>query len=72
MGINASNERVKFTFYIGQEQKLNHSDQCEAKLSTMPIIINEETKNDPPADKNGSGRPFTGISPTVIAEFTNT
>ena len=44
----------------------------DAKFNTIPIIINEETKKDPPYDINGNGNPFTGINPTVIAELTNT
>jgi hypothetical protein len=41
-------------------------------LSTIPIIIKDETRNEPPADRNGKGNPLTGIKPTVIAEFTKT
>ena len=30
------------------------------------------SKNDPPAETKGNGRPLTGISPTVIAVLTKT
>lgn len=69
--INTLIERVKFTFLILELQKVIQSDQCEAKFNTIPIIIKEDTRNDPPADKNGKGSPLTGIRPTVIAELTN-
>ena len=35
-----------------------------------PIIIKQDNKNEPPAEINGSGRPFTGIKPTAIAVLT--
>jgi hypothetical protein len=41
-------------------------------FDTKPIIMKELTKNDPPADMKGKGKPFTGIKPTVIAVFTKT
>jgi hypothetical protein len=36
----------------------------------MPSIIKHETKNEPPYEINGHGKPFTGIRPTVIAALT--
>ena len=34
--------------------------------------MKEVTKNDPPAEIKGKGKPFTGISPTDIAVFIKT
>jgi hypothetical protein len=36
-----------------------------------PIIIKQDNKNEPPAEINGSGKPFTGIKPTAMAVLTN-
>jgi hypothetical protein len=41
------------------------------KLTTKPIMIKQESKNEPPAEINGIGRPLTGIKPIVIAELIN-
>ena len=32
-------------------------------------MIKHDNKNEPPADINGIGKPFTGINPIVIAEL---
>jgi hypothetical protein len=37
-----------------------------------PIIIKQDNKNEPPADINGNGKPFTGIIPVDIAVLTKT
>ena len=37
-----------------------------------PTIIKQDNKNEPPADINGKGRPFTGIIPVDIAVLTKT
>ena len=63
---------LNLQFYQFIYNILHQSDQCDAKFNTIPIIINEDTKNDPPYEINGNGKPFTGINPTVIAELTNT
>ncbi len=39
-------------------------------FKAKPIIIKQDNKNEPPAEINGSGRPFTGIKPTAIAVLT--
>tara|TARA_B100000575_G_scaffold284114_1_gene277741 strand:- start:56 stop:238 length:183 start_codon:yes stop_codon:yes gene_type:complete len=40
-----------------------------AKLVIKESIIKHNNINEPPADTNGVGKPFTGIKPIVIAEF---
>ncbi len=37
---------------------------------TIPIIMNDESKNDPPYEIKGKGSPFTGIIPEAIEQFT--
>ena len=37
---------------------------------TIPIIMNDESKNDPPYEIKGKGSPFTGIIPDAIEQFT--
>ena len=39
---------------------------------TMPVIRKLVKRNDPPAEIKGNGKPFTGISPTVIAVLIKT
>ena len=39
---------------------------------TIPVIRKLVKRNEPPADIKGNGKPFTGISPTVIAVLIKT
>ena len=40
------------------------------KFITIPIIINEESRKEPPYEMNGKGSPLTGIIPEAIEQLT--
>ena len=66
-----ANDDKEFNLYKKHVQMNKaHSNVLIPIFKANPIIIKQDNKNEPPAEINGRGRPFTGIKPTAIAVLT--